>query len=166
MSNTVARIMLSLVTFFISKLIFIVIAYILSEYYYYYEMGYVFASFPAGIFVFTAWILIWHKPKLWNLHKLRQLVFAILGSIACGILLTSLLLLVFLPTEQEFALSAGSLFTLLCSLVALILIIKETPAERAHRLRSIGFIKIVCPACNYDMRGLHTTDCPECGQKC
>lgn len=166
MSTTVARIMLSLVTLFFSVLLFIATAYILIEQYYFFEMSLIYAGFPAGFFAISAWIIIWHRPKIWNMHRIRRLVFAVLGSCACGIVVLSLLLLLVDSIEEEFAFTASTAFAILCSITSLILIIKETPAERKERLRNIGFIKIVCPACKYDMRGLHTTDCPECGHKC
>ena len=43
-----------------------------------------------------------------------------------------------------------------------VIVWRETPDERIARLAAIG-ATVVCPLCGYNMAGLKTAVCPECG---
>lgn len=69
---------------------------------------------------------------------------------------------------QEVALIAcgafvGSVTAPLLWLVATVVIWRETTTERAQRLRGAARGGVACPTCGYNLTGLTTTRCPECG---
>ena len=50
-------------------------------------------------------------------------------------------------------------------LLATVLIWRETPHERVERLSQLGTAGVCCPICGYNLTGLSTAQCPECGAK-
>lgn len=43
---------------------------------------------------------------------------------------------------------------------------RESKQERLERIKSYRTAPVVCPTCDYEMRGLHEARCPECGMTC
>jgi DNA-directed RNA polymerase subunit RPC12/RpoP len=65
--------------------------------------------------------------------------------------------------EEEFGYFLASVSAPLLWLVATVLIWKETATERAERFGGAGGRAVACPRCGYNLTGLSSTQCPECG---
>jgi hypothetical protein len=91
-------------------------------------------------------------------HMLAAVLIGVMGGMAGGWLANAL-------TGSEMAGSIiGSICAPLLWLTAIIFFWRESPAEREARLRSAS-TTILCPVCGYNLTGLNTTRCPECGRQ-
>jgi hypothetical protein len=67
------------------------------------------------------------------------------------------------PIERDVGEFVGCVTAPLAWLIAATIIWRETPLERSQRLGPISKTGIVCPNCGYNLTGLQSTRCPECG---
>jgi hypothetical protein len=67
------------------------------------------------------------------------------------------------PIENTVGEFVGCVTAPLAWLIAVTIVWRETPRERAARLKSVNKDAIVCPKCGYNLTGLQGTRCPECG---
>ena len=79
----------------------------------------------------------------------------IIAGIVSGILVYAI--------EDEIGEFIGCLIAPLMWLIVVTIIWRETPRERALRMKSTNKATIVCPHCGYNLTGLQSTRCPECG---
>lgn len=116
---------------------------------------------PVSAFVICYWLWIWKPVVRWSKSRIMLTVaawvLAAAVSAGFGVMLGRFMREVFPP-----ACAAGALTQLLWVL-ATIVIWRETNAERAERVRSVGAATVACPACGYNLTGLRETRCPECG---
>jgi hypothetical protein len=96
------------------------------------------------------------------LARIRHTLLAAVICIVAGGLIAALLNL-FIPYEDWFKAFVGSATAILGWLIATVFLWRETPVERAQRLAKLGAGNVACPACGYNLTGLKTTTCPECG---
>ena len=113
-------------------------------------------------FAIFYWLLLWRKVVDWTGWRITGTVLTVLGSIgiatAFGTLLAG-------RGDEEVGIILGTLFASIAWLVATVMIWRETPGERANRMRLYGKQALFCPKCGYNLTGLYEARCPECGAK-
>src|SRR5207247_1420394 len=80
---------------------------------------------------------------------------AIVIGFIVGILIESI--------ERDVGQFVGCVIPPLLWLIIVTIIWRETPRERSSRLTTTQKHAIVCPSCGYNLTGLQSTRCPECG---
>jgi hypothetical protein len=114
------------------------------------------------IFIVIYWCIVWRRavhPS--SFARVGQMLAAVLIAAAGGIGIGW-----FLDAFTSSAVTAaliGSIAAPLIWLTAVILLWLESPSERELRLRNAS-TTILCPVCGYNLTGLDTTRCPECGR--
>lgn len=114
-------------------------------------------------FVFIYWTYIWRDAITWNRTRKFQTAFVMAG--ACGVGFCGYVFLMAvargIPPGPAAMISGGLVPT--AFVLGTVLIWRETPVERHARLMARGVDVVTCVACGYNMTGLKTTRCPECG---
>jgi len=167
MTNTIAKLLLSVLSLFLCGLVYTVISAIFfqinggpSD-----GIAFIITGLITMILSIALWWLIWARNTIWTSRRILTLVLVLFGSILVGSIFGVLVALPLPRHMLDFAAFAGSVLTIFLALGGFVLTIRETPIERTARLRGVGVTRVHCPTCNYDMTGLHTSDCPECGGK-
>ena len=167
MTNTIAKLLLSFLSVFLSGLVYTVVSAIFfqlnggpSD-----GIAFIITGLITMILAIALWWLIWARNTVWTSRRILTLVVVIFASILIGGIFGVLVALPLPGHMLDFAAFAGSVLSIFLALAGFIITIRETPLERTARLRGVGVSRVQCPACNYDMTGLHITDCPECGGK-
>jgi hypothetical protein len=112
------------------------------------------------LFVGIYWYALWRDVVVWNGRRLR------LSSIAvgCALVVAVLAGLCGDMIERESGIVLGSIIAPLAWLIMVTFIWQETPLERGERLKATSKSAVACPSCGYNLTGLQTTRCPECGR--
>ncbi len=108
------------------------------------------------------WLIVWWSAVRWTFARVRHTFIAAVLALVAGGLVAALLNL-FITYENWFKAFVGSGITILGWLIATVFLWQETTAERARRLALLGAGGVACPACGYNLTGLKSTTCPECG---
>jgi hypothetical protein len=111
------------------------------------------------IFVAIYWYGLWHGSVQWNSQRTMRTILAAGAAIAAGFVAGVLTY----PIESDVGEFVGSVTAPLLWLIAATLIWRETAHERGLRLKSSDKSAVVCPNCGYNLTGLQSTRCPECG---
>jgi hypothetical protein len=120
---------------------------------------YVYCGVTTWAFAAAYWVMLWRRTVKWNSTRVGWTVLAALGAIVAGLFAA-----VFVNSiENVVGDIIGSIVAPLVWLIETTLLWRETPAERAERLRSLQKAAVVCPSCGYNLTGLQGTRCPECG---
>lgn len=123
-------------------------------------LAFLLANAAAAAFIALYWLRLWRGTVRWTPERRRRTAGIALLSVIAGILFG-------LPggiiIEDSFGLFFGGVTAILLWLVGTIFVWRETPNERAERLRGRGPETLVCPVCGYNMTGLREALCPECG---
>lgn len=163
MSRLVARLLFCMLMFPVAVVVYCATVLTMERIngpYYYYSENFQFecAGVSAWAFVAIYWTLLWYKSVRWNTRRtVMPLVLAILG-VGVGVIAD------FLGLRDGHLILLGILIPALW-LISTVYYWRETPAERAERLRSSGRSNISCPTCGYNLTGLNEARCPECGSK-
>lgn len=112
-------------------------------------------------FIGVYWIALWYPIVTWTPQRIRNTVGVTIGAGLIGIFAG--LFMYALSSEIEVAIGIGGMTPPVVWVLGTVLVWKETGGERSSRLARIEGDPIDCPSCGYDMRGLATTTCPECG---
>jgi hypothetical protein len=118
-------------------------------------------------FIAAYWVWLWAGVIKWTPRR-RMLTFAAVpAAVSVGLALGLTLDWLFgrrgAPIEIIFAFSAAippGVWMLLT-----VIVWRETRDERAARLAATGADTLACPVCAYNMTGMHSSDCPECGAR-
>ncbi|MCA9257312.1 MAG: hypothetical protein KDA33_16815 [Phycisphaerales bacterium] len=114
------------------------------------------------LFIVVYWVLIWRSSVRWNVPRVRQTLAAIgLGAFAVFVGVYSLKEFARVPLEPA-TIFGGILFPIVFTLLTIVNW-RETPAERAARIRDRGAEFVLCSTCGYNLAGLREARCPECG---
>ena len=112
------------------------------------------------------WCLLWKSSVQWNPKRIKGTIAAAGGAIlvgaAAGALASGALRV---GDSESVGAFVGSILTIVVWLIATVFVWRETPMERAARIKSSGRSGVACPNCGYNMTGLTEPRCPECGSK-
>jgi hypothetical protein len=112
-------------------------------------------------FIIIYWILLWRRSVRWTPQRIILTTAAAVAAIfPAGVIGATLARM----TEDSFGVFVSTMIVILLWLTATIFIWRETRAERMERLRKRGADLVLCPNCGYNLTGLKTTQCPECGE--
>jgi hypothetical protein len=110
-------------------------------------------------FVGTYWLLLWRRSVRWSGWRSRMTLFACAAAALVGALFG-------LSTrwiDRDFGFFVFAATTPLAWLPMTVFIWRESAAERAGRLSNSSESALSCPVCGYNLTGLSTARCPECG---
>ena len=170
MSRLISRILLTILMFPLAGLVYTVMAFLGHE-------GFLRDLFPSGdhgmwvfvisglatwCFIAVYWLALWFGSVHWNLARLGLIVLAVGATVMGGVLIGGAVSAGFDRRMGGFGAFVGSAAAPLLWLVATILIFRETPGERRARLDQ-SKQALLCPTCGYNLTGLTSTRCPECG---
>ncbi len=163
MSRTIARLLLSMLLMPLMAVVYITGIILASEFGSFRDWQECLVGATATAVVAAAyWLAVWRTAVRWTLVRIRHTLLAAVTCIVAGGLIAALLNL-FIPYEDWFKAFVGSGIAILGWLIATVFLWRETPIERAQRLAKLGAGNVACPACGYNLTGLKTTTCPECG---
>lgn len=125
------------------------------------EEALLWSNVVAALLVVLGWIRVWRGSVRWTAARGFRTAVAVpaTAAVAATLGLGSAVLLRY----DEIGIIVGGGLWLALWIAAIALIWRETPGERAGRLRLPGDVALACPKCGYDLRGLHEARCPECG---
>jgi hypothetical protein len=123
------------------------------------------AGVVAFALIIAYWLGLWGVIVKWNAFRLVLTLASIPAAGLAGLVAYAVVCGMGsgYGGDRGFAAFLGSSATPLLWLVATILIWRETAAERAARVRGAARGGVACPTCGYNLTGLTTTRCPECG---
>jgi hypothetical protein len=161
MSPLVARIVLAILVMPLAVVLYIGIAAVgtstMDD-----EEGFALATAIVGSFVVVYWIMLWRRSVRWTRDRVTKTAMAGGAAVIAGVLVG---LAGGAGLDPSFGVFIGGAAALILWLVAATLLWQETPEERAARVRDRAPRAVTCPACGYNLTGLATTVCPECGAK-
>jgi hypothetical protein len=127
--------------------------------------AFLWANIIVACFVAYYWIKLWHKTVRWTRYRIIGTGLSAIGCLVIGIIFGTIVGSFMRYDEGEFTVFIAGILTILLWLVATILLWRETPAERAERVKLSADDAIFCLKCGYNMTGMHESRCPECGTK-
>jgi hypothetical protein len=113
------------------------------------------------LFVIAYWTLLWRRSVAWTQHRI---VWTVIVATLCGLGGVATHYVFRSPYYLSSSDWIAPLATPLAWTILTTLLWRETPFERAQRLRATNKNAVVCPACGYNLTGLQSTRCPECGK--
>lgn len=116
-------------------------------------------------FIAFYWVTLWRSLVRWTPARVWLTIGAGFGSVLVGLFFAAAMLMTPMAAEPvPIIVISGGPAPIVWVLLT-VFIWRETPSERAARLASIGPGGVVCPVCSYNLTGLHSSDCPECGAR-
>jgi hypothetical protein len=170
MSQHVARILLSVFMFplgvIVYVLVFVVGADMLRGYSPRTDAELFIASGVATwAFVAGYWCLLWRSSVRWDSRRVVGTLLGAAAALGAGTFF-GLCAGVLVPRSGSgFGAFIGGVLAIVLWLIATVVIWRETPEERAQRVRASSRSAITCPTCGYNLTGLSESRCPECGNK-
>ena len=162
MSRLVSRIMLALLMFPLGGLLYIVVVAGLMEFAFRNSqspIAFSIAGTLVWMFVAGYWIMLWRPSVRWTQWRITTTIGAavlvLVPALVGGTVLEQV--------GRGFGVFVGSLIAIILWLAATIFIWRESPDERAARIRLRGVGTLTCPSCGYNLTGLSEATCPECG---
>ena len=110
-----------------------------------------------------AWLAIWRGQVTWNQWRRQLTLASVLWSLGVGTVAGVVLAMI--TNEEEVGVIFAGLFWFVSWIPSTVLVWRETPRERAVRLKAISMGTLACPHCGYNMTGLYEARCPECGTR-
>jgi hypothetical protein len=126
------------------------------------EQRFLVAGLVVLVFAAVYWLLVWRKSVRWTTGRVVRLSGAFVLALVLGALTWGTMALVGVG-NWGVSVFCGSSVSILGWLVVSVFIMRESAAERIERHRLTAAGSIACPVCGYNMTGLRTTNCPECG---
>lgn len=162
MSRLVAKLLLAMLMMPAGVVVYLILFQIFyrSVSTYRYEMAWTIATIGTWLFTAGYWFALWRGQVIWSRQRIRHTVLATVGAIVVG---TGVGYLIGASTGSDFQNFLAGLSSIILALICSVLVWRETPAERAARFKSANADALVCPSCGYNLTGLTTARCPECG---
>ena len=113
-------------------------------------------------FIVTYWIYVWRPTVKWSRRRMVGTAIAGLAAIATAVPLYVGINTIGGPPPQMAMMASGAVPPVVWVLLT-VLLWRETSAERLERLRRRGPDTVACPVCGYNLTGLREAKCPECG---
>jgi hypothetical protein len=166
MSRLVSKILLTLLLLPLAMLVYLIGFAVLQELWrqqtwtpHRTELVLVYSGLVMWAFVVGYWLLLWKKSVRWDDSRMwgtpALAVAAIIGGALTALSVRWI--------DEELSVFIGMVTAPLLWLLGTILLWRESAAERAERLADSGRNALVCPTCGYNLTGLTSTRCPECG---
>ncbi len=162
MSHLLSRIMLALFMLPLATVLYVILIVSLMEFGFSNandEFAFLFTNLITAMFVVLYWSFLWKKSVQWTNRRIRFSIAAGVASIIFG----GIIGLIVTFVDDSFGVFVGGISAILLWLVSTCLIWRETKEERASRLKGASAQTIACPNCGYNLTGLRSTLCPECG---
>ena len=164
MSNLLSRILLAIIMFPLATLLYLVVLIpamnTIDD-----ALAFLVATLIVAGFVVFYWIGLWYRSVKWTSGRVTATWVAGVGCLLVGAVVGIVIAGSLRGTDEEFAIFLGGLLMIVLWLAASVLLWRETPAERADRIRESAGDVLFCPKCGYNMTGLHEARCPECGSR-
>lgn len=109
------------------------------------------SSLVAWVLVQISWYGVWSRQLTWDRYR-----YAFLMVTIAAVPIASYIIYSFWGVPAELRLALANI-VLLLGLVPTIRVYLETEAERK------SYPRVICPKCRYNLAGLTTARCPECG---
>ncbi len=164
MTSLVARILLAILMFPVAFCVLIGLAVVLDGFLRPPDDPLVCSAAATCIFIAVYWLVLWYRSVRWTNRRVVWTTLSVFGFVAATVLFVFVLNGV-LGLRRVLTGMIAPAFGVSTWLVATVLIWRETPAERADRVRQAAGNALFCPRCGYNMTGLHEARCPECGSR-
>lgn len=163
MSRTIAKLLLSILLMPLMAVLYIASMVIVERSVGWRNESFVFtiAGLVTAVISLGYWYLVWRSSVVWTPRRIGATLGAVCGATVFGGVIA--VVVERLMMEEGFGVFLGSSFGMLACLIASVFVWRESSAERAARLAKLGIGAVACPACGYNLTGLKTTTCPECG---
>lgn len=125
------------------------------------EFAFTAATAVTAVFVAFYWLMLWRRSVQWTSRRSNLTVAASVGCLVAGAVAGFAAMT--LVDDESFGVFCGGLVGIVLWLPVTVLLWRETPAERAERIRESASDVLFCPRCGYNMTGLQLARCPECG---
>lgn len=119
------------------------------------------AGLSSWAFFAVCWTAIWKRGVNWTPDRKRWTVLWPFASLLCAVIIGRLFAR--LDSEVGFFFFAASPH--LIWVVGMVVIWRETDAERKARQQAAHTDVLTCPTCGYNLTGLVEARCPECGSR-
>jgi hypothetical protein len=162
MSRLLARIMIALLMLPLAAALYamVIMWLVVAVFNYRHEVAtFITAGLVTWVFVAVYWVLLWRGTVRWTRRRIELTLAAAAGSALLGSGGGALAAF----ADDGFAAFIGGTITVLLWLLGTVLIWRETKTERIERVRDRNPDAMVCPACGYNLTGIRSTTCPECG---
>jgi hypothetical protein len=164
MSNLLSRILLAIIMFPLATIAYFVVFVMVESWITGLdEESFLLTTVIVGSLVAVYWLLLWRRSVRWTAVRSAETVGSVIGCVLAGLLFGVVIDVVM--NEEVLAIFLGGVFAIILWLAVSVLIWRETPAERAERIRQNAGDVLFCPKCGYNMTGLYESRCPECGSR-
>jgi hypothetical protein len=159
-----ARIMLAILMLPAGTIVYLLAFFLWSRHRSRYDLDseFICAGFVTWIVVAAYWTMLWWGTIRWTARRRLWTILAFVAAIICGIII-AILIDLFIGRHEAFALFMASITSPISWLIATVFIWRENADERRDRLGASRTDALVCPTCGYNLTGLESTRCPECG---
>ena len=161
MSHLVSRILLAILMLPAASLIYLVtfIAAYRSLGYQWRPMPSVLSGVSTWAFLAIYWYGLWRGSVNWDSRRTSWTWLYAGACIVAGLMVGVTVAAI----ERDVGEFVGCVTAPILWLILVTLLWRETPRERAARLKGTQKSAVVCPNCGYNLTGLQNTRCPECG---
>jgi hypothetical protein len=160
MTRAISRILLSLLSFPLASLLYLVMFIFFEransngEF-----ISFMYSGVVTWAFLAAFWYWLWRAAVLWTPRRWAATAFAAGGALAAGAVIG----VVTSASQRDVGFFVASALAPLLWLSMICVIWRETDEEQARRLSRKGADGVVCLRCQYSLTGLTTAKCPECG---
>lgn len=165
MTNLLARILLSILMLPLAVMSWVVLFITLERSIRRDEDALAAATLVTAGLVVVYWFVLWRRSVLWSGARIVRTFVGSLGAVAVGVFAALLIMSITRIRDDGFGIFFGGVFATVVWLPLMVLLWKETAAERADRIRKSAGDVVFCPRCGYNMTGLYEPRCPECGAR-
>lgn len=118
-------------------------------------------------FVAVYWFLLWRASVQWTPRRVTATVVSFPAAVGAGLVAAVIFTAAVRSVGNDWSFGAfiGGVIGILLWLVSTVFLWRETAAERASRLTGASKSAMTCPTCGYNLTGLSTSRCPECGSQ-
>ncbi|MBX3403956.1 MAG: hypothetical protein KF699_11155 [Phycisphaeraceae bacterium] len=163
MSRTIARLLLSMLLMPFLAVLYIIGMVAIREWLGVWSAApFALAGITCALAATSAWWLIWRGAVQWTTQRGRRTTLATVLWVVAGLAIGVVIEMAW-TSGEGFGSFVGASAGILGWMMTTVFIWRETAAERAARLAALGIGAVACPACGYNLTGLKTTTCPECG---
>lgn len=123
------------------------------------------AAITAVLFL-VAWLAIWFGQIRWTTGRVTATAAVVIGAMVPAVVIGAVMVLVLRQGRELWLLTIVGATPIwgLALMAGTALVWRENAVDRAARLQEIGAAVLTCAKCGYNLTGLSSDQCPECGQ--